>query len=618
MTTETPIALSLFGDDPPTAPAVVPAAAPPAPATDPRNGSSGALYRRYRSRDFHELVGQEPIVHTLQNALASGRLAHAYLFCGPRGTGKTSTARLLAKAVNCLAPAGTERPCNVCEVCRSINEARAMDLIEIDAASNNSVEDVRDLRERVNFAPAVFRRKFYIIDEVHMMSQSAFNALLKTLEEPPAHTIFVLATTDPQKLPATVLSRCQRFDFRRIALPVMVRHMAGICATEGYAVEPGVLELIGRQATGCMRDALSLLDQLMSFADGTLLLSQVQAVLGARGAAEIGAFVDRLITGDVAGGLHDLHAAMEGGADPRQFNRQVVEYLRSLLLLRAGGAGSALDATEEEVAALRAQAERTHLPALSAWIRAFSAADNGLKGGLYAALPLELALVEASLVGTVPAAPSAHTLPAAPAPPSAARPEAARPTPVPTRPSEATRPAASSMRPAEPPPVQPANPQSATHKGNPTGFRNPQSEPSETVTNPQSTIRNPQSDAPADMGQVLTGWAGVGDGLRKRSELRLQAFLRAGVPVRLEGDVVIIGFPASHGIHREAFEQPKNRALVESVMAEVFSHPYRLRCIPMSDEDLSRAGAARPAAPPAAPSAAPARAQKARAILDED
>ena len=602
MTTETPIALSLFSDEPAPAAGTAPAAGAPAAATAPRNGSSGALYRRYRSRDFHELVGQEPIVHTLQNALASGRLAHAYLFCGPRGTGKTSTARLLAKAVNCLAPAGTERPCNACEVCRSINEARAVDLIEIDAASNNSVEDVRDLRERVNFAPAVFRRKFYIIDEVHMMSQSAFNALLKTLEEPPAHTIFVLATTDPQKLPATVLSRCQRFDFRRIALPVMVSHMAGICATEGYAVEPGVLELIGRQATGCMRDALSLLDQLMSFADGTLLLAQVQAVLGARGAAEIGAFVDRLIAGDVAGGLHDLHAAMEGGADPRQFNRQIVEYLRSLLLLRAGGAGAALDATEEEVALLRAQAERTNLPALSAWIRAFSAADTGLKGGLYAALPLELALVEASLVGTAPAAVSTHTqLVAPPAASNTVRPEPHRPAPVPSRPPEALRP--NPARAAELPP--------AARLAQPTPGVTPTNE---APTNPQSAIRNPQ---PADMAQVLTNWEQVGAGLRKRSEHRLQAFLRAGVPVRLDGDVVIIGFPSSHGIHREAFEQPKNRALVESVMAEVFSHPYRLRCIPMSDEDLSRAVAARAPAPPAT-APAQARAQKARAILDED
>ncbi|HET7079709.1 MAG TPA: DNA polymerase III subunit gamma/tau [Chloroflexia bacterium] len=607
MSADAPVALSLFAPEPEPAPAGP--AAPPAPSGAAKEApaaaqaptvSNGALYRRYRSRDFHELVGQEPIVHTLQNALQSGRLAHAYLFCGPRGTGKTSTARLLAKAVNCQAPEGVERPCNACDACRAINEGRAVDLIEIDAASNNSVEDVRDLRERVNFAPAQMRRKFYIIDEVHMMSTSAFNALLKTLEEPPAHTIFVLATTDPQKLPATVLSRCQRFDFRRIALPIMVQHMTGIVASEGYAVEPGVLELIGRQATGCMRDALSLLDQLMSFTDGTLTLAQVESVLGARSAAEVAAFVEQVIAGDVAGGLHALHTAIENGADPRQFNRQVVEYLRGLLLLRAGGDAAALEATEEEIALLRAQAGRVGLPALTAWIRAFSNADTGLKNGMYGALPLELALVEASLADTAPApqAGAPAPQPAAPAPrphtPPARSQGIAEPRPAPA----AASPAPPRERPVPPPaPLRAAPPPIAAEDAAP---------PAAAVT------------GSGDIAAVLDNWARVVEAVRARSP-RVQALLRApAVPIALDANFVVLGFGPKSEFHRKKLEEPPNRDAVEQALAEVLGHAYHVRCVAVSDDELARAQAARRPSPDGAEAPLNPRALKAKAIFEED
>jgi len=598
MSADAPAALPLFAAEPDPPPAGPP---PPAVAGGPAGGgSNGALYRRYRSRDFNELVGQEPIVQTLRNALAGGRLAHAYLFCGPRGTGKTSTARLLAKAVNCLAPEGTERPCNACLACRAINEGRAVDLIEIDAASNNSVEDVRDLRERVNFAPAQLRRKFYIIDEVHMMSTSAFNALLKTLEEPPAHTIFVLATTDPQKLPATVLSRCQRFDFRRIALPVMVQHMAGIIRTEGFTAEPGVLELIGRQATGCMRDALSLLDQLMSFADGALTLAQVQAVLGARSTAEVGGFVDELIAGDVAGGFRRLHAAIENGADPRQLNRQVVEHLRSLLLLRAGGDAAALEATEEEVTSLRAQAARTQLPALVAWIRAFSNADAGLKNGLYGVLPLELALVEANLASPAAAGESGtRPAPMAVAAPTPPRYEAPARPPGELRPPAPAPPPAARARPLPPPA--------------PVRALRPAGEPP-----PPAAGADPGAPGPGDPATVIERWPQVKDALRRRDP-KLLAFLSSAKSVAVEGHSVVLGFPPTHTMHRETFEQPKNRDVVEAVMAQVLGYSYRLRCFNLSEED-ARPAARRPVEANGAgdPAAASPRAQKARALIDED
>ncbi|GAG07749.1 unnamed protein product, partial [marine sediment metagenome] len=238
------------------------------------------LYRKWRPMTFDEVVGQDHVTQTLCNALALGRVGHAYLFSGPRGTGKTTTARLLAKAVNCLAEELGDRPCNSCRRCQAVNEGRFLDLIEIDAASNTGVDDIRDLREKIGFAPSEGRYKIYIVDEAHMLSTAAFNALLKTLEEPPPHAIFVLATTEAHKIPATVLSRCQRFEFRRIPLSQIVARLEKLLEHEGAAAEPAALDLIARQATGALRDAESLLDQLLSGHTGIITLGHAQAMLG--------------------------------------------------------------------------------------------------------------------------------------------------------------------------------------------------------------------------------------------------------------------------------------------------------------------------------------------------
>src|SRR4030043_1245022 len=225
---------------------------------------SQSLYRKWRPFHWDQVIGQEHVVQTLRNAVTSDRVAHAYLFAGPRGTGKTTTARILAKAVNCLDKDLANRPCNKCAHCKAVNQGRFLDLIEIDAASNTSVDDVRDLRDKINFSPNQGRYKVYIIDEVHMLSSAAFNALLKTLEEPPQHAIFILATTEVHKIPATVLSRCQRHEFRRLSVDAMVAHLQAMLKQEGMRTEAGVLELVARQATGSLRDAISLLDQLAS------------------------------------------------------------------------------------------------------------------------------------------------------------------------------------------------------------------------------------------------------------------------------------------------------------------------------------------------------------------
>ena len=327
-----------------------------------------ALYRKWRPQTWDETVGQDHVVQTLRNAVRGGHVAHAYLFSGPRGTGKTTTARILAKAVNCLAESPSDRPCNACAHCVAVNEGRFLDLIEIDAASNTSVEDVRDLRDKINFAPNQGKYKVYIVDEVHMLSTAAFNALLKTLEEPPAHAIFVLATTEVHKVPATVLSRCQRHEFRRIPLNEIVKQLAHLVDSEGLTIDPEALQLIGRQATGSMRDAISLLDQLTS-TGAHVDLAMAEEVLGTATSEAVRQLVQAAIDREAAAGLTLITQALDGGADPRQLARQVVDYLRGLLLMKMDG-GELIEAQGEVRALISRQAGQMSLDALLLAIRA--------------------------------------------------------------------------------------------------------------------------------------------------------------------------------------------------------------------------------------------------------
>ncbi len=362
---------------------------------------STALYRKWRSQTFSEVVGQEHVTQTLRNALREGRVAHAYLFAGPRGTGKTSSARILAKALNCTAPEA-DRPCNQCPACVAITEGRMIDLIEIDAASNNSVEDIRELRDKVGFRPSEGRYKIYIIDEVHMLSNSAFNALLKTLEEPPPHARFILATTEPHKIPATVLSRCQRFDFRRIPAPEIAGHLQHIISAEGFGAEPDALLAIARSAQGCMRDAVSLLDQMLSYGAETVTLAQVQAVLGAVNAQAVAALVDALAAKDLSGGLGLIHSLATSGASLNEFCAQVVEHLRGVMMLQmTDNPGLLDDLPGEMIQKLQQQARQMPLATTLYAIKRFGEAAVELKGGYQPQLPLELALIEAVQGGPV-------------------------------------------------------------------------------------------------------------------------------------------------------------------------------------------------------------------------
>lgn len=292
-----------------------------------------ALYRRWRPQNFDTLVGQQPVKQALTNALTSGRIAHAYLFAGPRGTGKTSTARILAKALNCE-HGPTPNPCGECDNCRRIAEGSSMDVFEIDAASNRGIDEIKTLRDQLAFTPVDCRYKVYIIDEVHMLTTEAFNALLKTLEEPPSHVIFILATTDPHKIPATIHSRCQRFDFRRVTVDEIVQHLAMVAQGSGLDADEEALRLIAIQSEGGMRDALSLLDQCGVMAQKITAVT-VREVLGIVGREALRDLVEAIGKQDVPGALAQLSALLEQGKDVRQIMTELIEYLRALLLFKA-------------------------------------------------------------------------------------------------------------------------------------------------------------------------------------------------------------------------------------------------------------------------------------------
>jgi DNA polymerase-3 subunit gamma/tau len=351
-----------------------------------------ALYRKWRPRRWDSVVAQEHIIQTLHNAVTSERVAHAYLFAGPRGTGKTTTARLLAKAVNCLNADLSQRPCDECENCLAINDGRFLDLIEIDAASNTSVDDVRDLRDKINFSPNLGKYKVYVIDEVHMLSTAAFNALLKTLEEPPEHAIFVLATTEVHKIPATVLSRCQRHEFRRIPVTDIIDTLNDLAQKEGLQISGDALQLIARQSTGSLRDAISLLDQLSS-AGVVIDLPLTQSVLGTATSQAVIDVVAAVLANDPGTGLEHIHRALDSGSDARQFARQIVDYLRSLLLIQIGDI-SPSDETPEMGTQMNENARAISTPELLRVIRLFNQAANDSRAAWQPALPLEVALIE--------------------------------------------------------------------------------------------------------------------------------------------------------------------------------------------------------------------------------
>jgi DNA polymerase-3 subunit gamma/tau len=536
--------------------------------------SSSVFYRKWRPQVLNDVLGQEPITQTLLNALSTGRTAHAYLFCGPRGTGKTSTARILAKAVNCLSH-GNGEPCNTCAMCVAITEGHALDVIEIDAASNTGVEDIRGLREKVNYAPNQARFKVYIIDEVHMLSNAAANALLKTLEEPPPHVIFILATTEVHKILATIMSRCQRFDFRRLALSHIVAEISRVCQGEGITMDTEAMRLVARSATGSMRDALNLLEQLTAYYGSDIGLRQVQATLGISGDHRVKELARHIVDGNIAGGMAAINSVNNDGMDLRQFNRELVEYLRALLLARTN-AGDSLDFTPDDIAELKTLAARSTLDRIVIATRLFG--QLGARFDNYSTLPLELALVDAVMGADdrpPPARPVETPSPAAKAPIPPASPAAGaivKPTPQPG-PATGNARVAPSSRP------QPA--------GAPASSRltaTPVSKPA------AATLAGTPMEVTSEIERLKVNWKliikQVPADVQKAPAV---AVLRGASvrPISLEGSVVCLAF--AHKIHKEMIEKIENQRVTERVVSDFLGRPCQIKCILEEDHLVKEA-----------------------------
>jgi DNA polymerase-3 subunit gamma/tau len=356
-------------------------------------GEYTVVARRYRPQQFADLIGQEHVAQALTNAITSGRIAHAYLFTGARGTGKTSTARILAKALNCV-KGPTPSPCDQCDICQAIAAGDDVDVLEIDGASNNKVDEVRELRSNVGFRPTRTRYKIYIIDEVHMLSNSAFNALLKTLEEPPSHVKFIFATTEVNKLPITVLSRCQRFDFAHVSTQKIFEQLKHIVAKEGLQADDDALQIVARRAAGSMRDSQSLLDQLLAFADGTLTAEKVHALLGTAGDDRVAALAEAILNRDARYAVELVGQFAERGLQLGELLDQLIDYWRGLMLVHAAGPDySDLPGTPAFQERIKEHAVKTNLDTVLAGLDILTTTKGKMRGSSHVQILLEIAVV---------------------------------------------------------------------------------------------------------------------------------------------------------------------------------------------------------------------------------
>ena len=535
-----------------------------------------SLYRRYRPRTFAEMVGQDAVVRTLRNAVTQGKVHHAYLFVGSRGTGKTSTAKILAACLNCER-GPTIEPCGQCDSCRSIAQATSLDVIEMDAASNNSVDDIRELRESVVFAPVSGRHKVYILDEAHMLSTAAWNAFLKTLEEPPANTVFVLATTEAQKVPATVVDRCHRFDFHRPTVEQIASVLTRAASAEQIEIPPQATTAIARAATGSFRDALGTLEQLTTYSGQTIALEDVLAVLGVVDAELLAEVFDAIRAGDARRVLLTVAACVRQGREPGAFASELEVRARELLVVQTlGEVPRELSLSPELDARLAAQAAALQGGVLVRLLELLAGAMEAIRAGGDSRTQVELALVKAArpevdssmaallarierLEGQTAAVRATAPAPTLPAPPPA-------PTGPPAQPPE---------HPAAPPAVTEASPT----PGLALAVNAPRAE-SQQDPPPAESPRIEERTGPADLGSIRALWPAVVDLIRSENAM-IAALIAESTPVALEDDELVLAFAPSAAFLKKKAEDPTNRGIVKGALAQVCGvrlHPsYQLR-----------------------------------------